>query len=198
MAIDQGRGHIGHHDTPERPPFVVAGGALDPHHRTLVELGDRRRAGVGARRAQSGHDLIDDVLDARTLRVEVHARCADALFEQFLSSPLEPVVAPGAILHRAVGGHPEALLVEPAVGIAQRVRGRFVRAGEPGPEHHVRCTAGEGERHVARETDPAVGPHVAAEPRRFVGALEHRRELRAADAGHHAGGAHRARARRRP
>ncbi len=69
-----------------------------------------------------------------------------------------------AVLDGAVGRHPEALLVEPPVGVAQRVGGRLVRAGEPRAEHHAGRAAGEGEGDVARPAHAAVGPDVLAEP----------------------------------
>src|SRR5690606_28656261 len=55
---------------------------------------------------------------------------------------------------------------------------------------HVGRTGGEGHGDVARVADAAVGPHVLAVPARLGGALQHGGELRPADAGHHAGGAH--------
>ena len=99
-----------------------------------------------------------------------------------------------AVLDGPVGRHAEALLVEPAVGVAQRVGGRLVRAGEPRAEHHARRPAGEGEGDVARVAHAAVGPDVLAEPAGLVGALDHGGELRAPDAGHHPRRAHRTRA----
>ena len=57
------------------------------------------------------------------------------------------------------------------------------------------CRArGERERDVARVAHAAVGPDVRAELARGVRGLEHRRELRPADGGHHARRAHRPRA----
>ena len=49
---------------------------------------------------------------------------------------------------------------------------------------------GEGERDIAWVAHPAVRPDVPPEPPGLGGALEHRAELRAADAGHHPGRAH--------
>src|SRR4029450_5052501 len=106
---------------PERTTFVVSGMALDPDEGPFVELGDRRRPGVRARRADAGDDLVDDVLDARTHRIEVHPGARDPLFEKLLARPIELGLGAISILDGAVRRHPETLLVEPAVGIAQGV-----------------------------------------------------------------------------
>ena len=74
--------------------LVVAGAALHADDGALVELGEVGGAGVRARRAHAGDDLVEDVLDARPLRVEVHPRRADALLEQLLAGPLEDAVGP--------------------------------------------------------------------------------------------------------
>ena len=67
-----------------------------------------------------------------------------------------------ADLHGTVAGHAEALLVEPAVGVAQRVGGRLVGTGEPRPEHHVGRAGGERQGDVAGIAHAAVGPDVLA------------------------------------
>ena len=73
-----------------------------------------------------------------------------------------------------------------------QVAGRLVGAGEPGADHHVGRAGGQRQGDVARVADAAVGPDVPAEPAGLGGALQHGGELRAAHAGHHPGGAHRA------
>ena len=73
------------------------------------------------------------------------------------------------------------------------VPGRLVGAGEPGSDHDVGGAGRQGQGHVARVADPAVGPHVRAQPCRLAGALQDGGELRAAHPGLHAGGAHGAR-----
>ena len=107
-----------------------------------------------------------------------------------LAGPVEGRVVAGALGDRAGRGHAEALLEEPAVGVAVDVAWRLVGAGEPRPDHHVGGAGGEGQRHVARVPYPAVGPHVRAELAGSGRALEYGGELRPADAGHHAGRAH--------
>src|SRR3954471_3818325 len=178
----------------DRPALVVAGPALHANHGALVELLEVAGAGVGAGAAQAGHDLVDDVLDAGALGIDVHARRGDALFEQLLAGPLERVLVAGAVLDGAVRGHAEALLVEPAVRVAHRIGRGLVGPGQPRAEHDAGGAGGEGQRDVARVAHPTVGPDVATEAAGLGRALEHRRELRATDAGHHAGRAHGARA----
>ena len=79
-----------------------------------------------------------------------------------------------------------------SVGVLEQVARRLVGAGEPGADHHRGGAGGEGERDVARVPHSPVGPHVLAEVPGGRRALEHRGELRAPDAGHHPGRAHRA------
>src|SRR3954451_125768 len=119
----------------QRPALLVAGGALHPQHRPLVQLVDRAGPGVGARGPDAGHDAVDEVLDARPGGVQVHPGRADALFEQPGAGPLEPGGPAGACLHRAGRGHPEALLVPAAGAVVVQVAGALVGAGEPGADH---------------------------------------------------------------
>src|SRR6266487_3094334 len=56
----------------QRLALGVAGGALHPHHRTLVQLSQVARTGVGARAAEPRDDRVEDVLHARAARIEVH------------------------------------------------------------------------------------------------------------------------------
>src|SRR3954452_22334667 len=56
----------------ERATLVEAGRGLDPHDGSVVELLEAAGAGVGARRADACTDLVDEVLDAGAIRLEVH------------------------------------------------------------------------------------------------------------------------------
>ena len=93
-----------------------------------------------------------------------------------------------------LGGHAEGLLVASAGLVGAHLSGRLVGAREPGADHHVGGAGGEREGDVARVAHAAVGPDAAAQAAGLGRALEHGGELGAADAGHHAGGAHGARA----
>src|SRR3954469_3403507 len=115
----------------QRAAFGIAGGALDAHHSTLVELRQAARAGVRARAAQTGDDPVDEVLDTWLLRVEVHPGRRDALLEQALASALERRLLLGAHPDGARRRHAERLLEQPPVGVAVHVAGRLMRAGEP-------------------------------------------------------------------
>src|SRR5215218_9302750 len=174
----------------QRAALLVAGRALHPQHRALVQLVDAARPGVGAGRADTGHDPVDQVLDAGAGRVEVHPGGADALLEQPGPGAVEAALRGGAGPDRAGRGHPEALLVPAAVPVVVQVAGALVGAGEPGADHHVRRAGGQRQGHVARVPHAAVGPDVPAQLARGGGALLDRGELRAPDAGHHPGGAH--------
>src|SRR4051812_20348415 len=174
----------------ERLALGVAGGALDADDGPLVQLFERPRAGIAARAAQPGDDVVDEVLDAGTLRVEVHARRRDAFLEQRLARAVEARLPLGAAADGTCRGHAERLLEQPAIRVAVHVARRLVRAGEPRAHHHVGRTGGYRERDVARVADAAVGPDLTAEPARLGGALEHRGELRPPDSGHHPRGAH--------
>ena len=66
-------------------------------------------------------------------------------------------------------------------------------AGEHAAQHDEVGAAAEGLGEVAGRGAAAVGANATFEAVRGVGALDHRRELRIADAGHDARGAHRAR-----
>src|SRR5262245_40234465 len=98
VAPRPGRSPIG----PERATFLVAGGALHADDRPLVELRDRPGAGVGAGGTNAGHDVVEDVLHARAVRVEVHPRARDALLEQLLTGPFERRLVARAVLDRTV------------------------------------------------------------------------------------------------
>ena len=77
----------------ERPALGVARRGLHADHRALVQLLERCRAGVGAGRAHAGGDRVDEVLDARTGRVEVLPSGRDALLEQRLAGAVERALA---------------------------------------------------------------------------------------------------------
>ena len=137
-----------------------AGRGLHTERRALVELLERRGAGVGAGRAHAGADAVEQVLHARALGVELHARGRDALLEQPLAGAVERRVAARAGGDGALRRHAERLLVRRAVLVAQQVAGRLVGAREPRAHHHRRGAGGEGERDVAGVAHPAVGPDV--------------------------------------
>src|SRR5690606_29548358 len=107
------------------------------------ELGEARGARVGRGAAQARRDLVEQVLDARTLGVEEHAAGADALLVESLARALERRPAGRARRDRARRGHAEALLVEAAGAVVVQVARRLVGAGEPRPDHHLRRARGE-------------------------------------------------------
>ena len=86
-----------------------------------------RRAGVGARRCAAPATIasIRSSTPGRC-RVQVHPRGRDPLLEQRLAGPLERRVVRRAQPHRPGRRHAEALLVQPAAGVAERVAGRLV------------------------------------------------------------------------
>ena len=137
--------------------------------------------------------MVDEVLDAAASWIEVHPRGRDALFEQRLAGPVERAVGRGSRGDRTLGCHAVALLVRLVVAIVQQVTRGLVGAGEPGSDHDVRGAGGQRQRDVARVPHTAVGPHVAIEFSCCSRAFDDGRELRATHAGHHPGGAHRAR-----
>src|SRR4051794_12272375 len=92
------------------PALVEARGRLDADDRALVQLVDAARARVRAGAAHTGDDLVDQVLDAGTLRVQVHLGRGDALLEHRLAGPVEFRVVGGAGADRAGRGHAEVLL----------------------------------------------------------------------------------------
>src|SRR5580765_4910672 len=105
----------------EGSALLVAGRRLHADHCSLMELGERRRAGVGRAAAQAGHDLVDQVLDAWSLRVEVHAGRRDALLEEGHPGAFKAGRVLGAVGDRACRSHAERLLVRPAVAVALEV-----------------------------------------------------------------------------
>ena len=174
-------------DGPRRSPPPIA-----RRRRSLMQLRQSRGADVGARAAHARGDVVDQVLDTATVGVQPHPRPRNALLEQRLAGAVERGVGGGTRDHRPLGRHAVTLLVRLVLAVAHQVTGRLVGAGEPRPDHHVRRPGGQRQRYVTRMADPAVGPYVAAEfPCRSC-TFEYGGELRAADTGHHPGGAHRA------
>ena len=135
-----------------------------PRARSCSSASDRG-AGVRAGGADAGADLVDEVLDARAGRVEVHPRRGDALLVEALAGPVVRRLGGGPVGDRAGGGHAEGDLVGAAGGVLDQVAGRLVGAGEPGADHHRRGAGREGERHVARVPHSPVGPDVLARAR---------------------------------
>ena len=58
---------------PLRLTLAVAGCTLHADDGTFVKLGNCRRPRICTRRANTGNDLVDDVLDSRPIWIEVHA-----------------------------------------------------------------------------------------------------------------------------
>src|SRR5262245_34863686 len=73
----------------ERTTLRVSGGRLHTDERSLVELLERVRTGVGARRPDARGDRVDQVLDSRAQRIEILPATRDAFFEQRLAGALE-------------------------------------------------------------------------------------------------------------
>ena len=177
-------------------PSSEAGGALHadaPRARGTLRASARRRTcRRSARRRRSGRSGPRR-RGGRGRGTSATRRCPPR------RAPCGPGRTPSSLAvrfaHRAGRRHPEALLVEPAVGVALQVAGRLVGAGEPRADHHVatRRRPAPARRRAggARRRRPRRACRARA---RLGGALEHRGELRPADAGHHPGGAHRARA----
>src|SRR5688500_6903160 len=64
-----------------RAALLVARLTLHAHHRVPVELLQRTCSRVGAGAAHPRDELVQDVLHPGAIRIEVHARGADALLE---------------------------------------------------------------------------------------------------------------------
>src|SRR5579859_978596 len=58
----------------KRHSLGVTGRALRPDDRHLVQFGERACARVGTGASQAGDDLVDEIFDAGTKRIEVHPR----------------------------------------------------------------------------------------------------------------------------
>jgi uncharacterized protein (TIRG00374 family) len=174
-----------------RHPLAVPGCGLHADHCPLREGRQRRRTRVGARGPDPGDDHVDQVLNPRASRIQVHPGGGDALLEQSLPRPLERGVRSRPQPHRARRSHPEALLVQPPVRVPERISWRLVGPREPRPDHHRRGTGRQRERDVPRVPHSAVRPHVRLQSPRLSGTLEHGGELGPSHASHHPGGAHR-------
>src|SRR5262245_50519976 len=85
-----------------RPALVEARLALDAHDRALVQLVDRRRAGVRARRPNPREDRVDQVLDAGLGGVEVEAGGADPFVEHFPARLIERAFEARPLAHGPV------------------------------------------------------------------------------------------------
>ena len=177
----------------ERTPLVIAGVGLHADHCQLMELLEGGGAGVGAAAAQAGHDGINEILDARTLRIQIHPPGRDALLEQCRTRPIEARGVLGAHLHRARRGHPVRLLVHPTFRVGHQVAGALIRPGEPRADHDAAGPGRQRERDVPRVAYAAVGPDRSPCCTRRLGALQDSAELRPPDTSHHPSGAHRAR-----
>ena len=163
-----------------------------PTSSPLVELlSEVDGTGVGACRAQLPAVIVSmKVLDTWASRVQVLPSGGDALLEQALASAVEGALPGRPVGDRTGRGHAETLLVLSALGVGVQITRRLVRPGEPRADHHRRCAGGKRESNVARVPQLPVGPDMLAEVPRGLRAFEDRRELRAADARHHAGRAH--------
>jgi len=60
-----------------------------PIAQNIEWLGEAAGLGVGATAAQAGDDGINELLDARTLRIQIHTPGRDALLEQCCTRPIE-------------------------------------------------------------------------------------------------------------
>src|SRR3954466_7585715 len=105
----------------ERLALRVPGGALDADDGLLGELLEGVGARVGAGGADARDDRVDQVLDARTGRVEEHPGRRDALLEQRLAGPVVPRLLRRTVAHRTRRRHAERLLVEVAGGVLLEV-----------------------------------------------------------------------------
>jgi hypothetical protein len=143
--------------------------------------------------ADSGHYLVDDVLDTGSVVIQVHARRRDSLFEQLLTCAFEASFASRPVPHGSIRRHAEILLVETAIRITLNVSGRFVSTSQPRSEHHTARTSRQGQGDVTRITDSPVGPNRFTEFVCGFGTLENSRELGATDSGHHSRRTHSAR-----
>src|SRR3954447_7234279 len=83
----------------ERAALLETGAGLHADDGALGELLQGGRARVGAGAAHARRDVVEQVLDAGSLRVEVHPRGRDPLLEERLARAVEAAVT------RGPGGH---------------------------------------------------------------------------------------------
>ena len=155
-----------------RHALAVAGVTLHADDSTLVEVGDVARAGIRTCDRTPQRSRRESSL--WSIRIEVHARRADALLEQLLRARSNAVSVRWRILTARLLAMPK-LSLRAAVG-SRKCLPRLVCAGEPRPEHHVGAPAATPERRRAgngrhRRPDVLV---VGGSLRR---AFQHRTEL---------------------
>ena len=175
------------------PPTGITTTTAEGVPRGSPRLRQRTGSGVGARGADAGTDLVDQILHSRPNGIEIHPRRGDALLIEALAGSIERRFSRRPVGDRPRRGHPEGHFERAAVGVQQQVTRGLVGAREPRADHHRGGTGREGERDVSWMPDTAIGPNMLAEIRGRLGALVDRRELRATDTGHHASRAPRAR-----
>src|SRR6185369_9311222 len=76
----------------QRAAFRESGSALHSDDGAASELAEVCRPHVCTGGAHAGHDLVDEVLDPGTERIEEHPAGGDPLFEQRLAGSLECVL----------------------------------------------------------------------------------------------------------
>src|SRR5574337_1899492 len=103
---------------------------LHPDHHSLMQFGGCGRTDIGAGAAYPGGDVVEQILNPATVRVQPHPRRRDAFFEQRFTRPLECAVGRGAGGYRPLGGHPVALFVRLVVVVEHQVARRLVGARE--------------------------------------------------------------------
>ena len=163
--------------------------AGDPHEaRALLQIGDRRRAGIAHRRLHAADELVDH-LTRRPLERHLPFDALRHQLELILDVALEITIRRSAP-HRADRAHAAIRFVGAAL-IQERLARRFLGAGEQRSDHAGRCPGGKRLGDVARGADAAVGDHRHVRFGGFLGAVHHRRQLRHANAGDDAGGADR-------
>ena len=144
--------------------------------RLLPELGDRGGVDVAHAAAQAAVQLLDD-LGHRAAERELHLLAlGDVLVERV-----------AAALDREAGGRRRArghaaVDLEQLAAPADDVAGALLAAGEQAADHDRARAGADRGRDVAGAADAAVGDQRHAGLAGGVGAVEHRRQLRHADA----------------
>src|SRR4051794_5920828 len=119
----------------ERAALLETGAGLHADDGALGELLQGGRARVGAGAAHARRDVVEQVLDAGSLRVEVHPRGRDPLLEERFARAVEAAVTRGPGGHGTRRRHPVALLVGAALLVEHQVARALVGPGEPRPDH---------------------------------------------------------------